>query len=346
MQHSGTSESITCVIVTYNRAEQLRTCLLRTLRQAVDRVVVIDNGSTDGTEALLNEFSQRDGRLVVERQRRAKGGSWGFARGVRLADRLQGKQGWLLLFDDDAWPEQDCIARFRARMSGYACRKVAAVGAAVFDGQGRAVESNRPVLNLFQRPRAVIALTARNSSCMRDLYHVPHRLLQQGGRQLEVDAISFVGLFLNLERLPEGKGRYPRGGLFLYSDDTTYTLELVRSGRLLLLDTDLRFRHESQGGGAAIRRLTPIWKHYYVVRNSFLMNRSLSQFWYVPLCVATVITHGSRALKDYWRTRDDTHLRLITLGCWDGIRNSYNRRHSRLEGMVTKCGKHSSGKMQ
>lgn len=338
MSQTPSADRLVCVIVTHNRAERLRICLDHVLHQDVDGVLVIDNASNDDTPALLAEVQARDRRLAVERQRRNRGGSWGFARGMRRADRWLGGRGWLLLFDDDSWPEQGCIARFRARLPEYHRDGVAAVGAAVFSADGRVVEANRPVLNLFRRPAEVLSLTAPRSRSFRDLYHVPHTLLHRGGQQLDVDSISFVGLFLNLEALPPGRGRYPRGALFIYSDDTTYTLELGRRGRRTLLDTDLVFRHDTLAGGAATPWLRPSWKHYYVVRNSFLMNRALSRRWYWPLCLATVFTHTVKGLLLLWRERDGILLSMVWLGVRDGIRNHYRRSQAELE---ARCARHS-----
>ncbi len=318
---------LACVIVTYNRAHRLKQSLANTLSQEVDLVVVIDNASTDHTAALLDQWKLKDSRLIVERQKQGRGGSWGFARGMRLADRLLGSQGWILLFDDDSWPEADCIATFRERVETYEQQGTTGVAAAVFGCDGRAVESNRPVLNIFKRPLAVLALTARSSRAVRDLYHVPHRIISEAGHRIPVDSISFVGLFLNLGNLPRGLRRFPRGGLFIYSDDTTYTLDLVRQGKRLILDTDLRFRHETRGGGAAASGLHPSWKRYYIVRNSFLMNRSLSRLWYLPLCLATLLTHTIRGLLESVRRGDHALLTLIWLAGWDGMRNDYSRRH-------------------
>ncbi len=330
---------LACVIVTYNRAEQLKLSLANTLDQDVDHVVVIDNASTDHTAALLDQWKLKDSRLIVERQKQGRGGSWGFARGMRLADRLLGSQGWLLLFDDDSWPEAGCIATFRERVQTYEQQGATGVAAAVFGCDGRAVESNRPVLNIFKRPLAVLALTAQSSRAIRDLYHVPHRIINEPGHRLPVDSISFVGLFINLSNLPKGLRRFPRGGLFIYSDDTTYTLELVRQGKQLILDTDLRFRHETQGGGAAASSLHPTWKRYYIVRNSFLMNKSLSRLWYTPLCLATLLTHTSRGLLESVRRGDHTLLKLVWLASWDGMRNNYSRRHQVIAALSAQGGR-------
>lgn len=325
---------LACVIVTHNRAQQLCISLRHTLEQDVDLVLVVDNASTDATPAVLAELQARDHRVVVERQTRNRGGAWGFARGLRRADLLLAGRGWVLLFDDDSWPAPDCIATFHARVSRYQLEGVTAVGAAVFNSRGQPVEANRPVLNLFCRPAEVLRLTLPSSRCFRDLYHVPRHLLASGDQHLAVDSISFVGLFLNLDALPTGKARYPRGALFIYSDDTIYTLQLVRNGRRMILDTALVFRHDTQAGGAAKPWLLPLWKHYYVVRNSFLMNRSLSGLWYVPLCVATVLLHALKGLRMLLRKADGTLLAMVGLGLIDGIRNRYRRPHAEL---VRRC---------
>jgi rhamnopyranosyl-N-acetylglucosaminyl-diphospho-decaprenol beta-1,3/1,4-galactofuranosyltransferase len=344
MEGIASADPLMCLIVTHNRAERLAICLSHTLDQDVDRVLVIDNASSDATPSVLADFQARDPRLVVQRQHKNRGGAWGFAHGMRQADRCLGGRGWLLLFDDDSWPEAGCIARFRSRVAAYRRDGITAVGAAVFAPDGRAVEANRPVLNLFRRPAAVLALTAPRSHSFRDLYHVPHSLLARSGQQLAVDSISFVGLFLDLEALPQGRGRYPRGSLFIYSDDTTYTLDLGRRGRRTILDTDLVFRHDTQAGGAASPWLSPAWKHYYVVRNSFLMNRSLSGLWYVPLCLVTVLTHALKGVRLRYRKGDGTVLNMVALGVRDGLVNRYSRKHADLEArcaLVKRRGKRS-----
>jgi rhamnopyranosyl-N-acetylglucosaminyl-diphospho-decaprenol beta-1,3/1,4-galactofuranosyltransferase len=330
--HSGRQQRacLACVIVTYNRADQLATCLDKTLNEEVDLVVVIDNASTDSTQALLANLQEKEPRLLVERQRRNRGGAWGFARGMRLADRMLGRQGWILLFDDDSWPDSGCIDRFRASLAKYHKIGIAAVGAAVFAADGRAVEANRPVLNLFRKPTAVLRLTAPHSRSFRDLYHVPNKMLASDGLMLDVDSISFVGLFLNLEALPAKRARYPRGALFIYSDDTTYTLQLGMLGLRIILDTDLIFRHDTIAGGASTPWLRPVWKHYYVVRNSFLMNQALSHLWYVPLCFATVLIHTLKGLLLLWREQDRSLLTMVRLGVCDGMRNYYCRRQEEL----------------
>lgn len=169
----------------------------------------------------------------------------------------------------DSWPTGDCIARFHDRVPSYRQQGMAAVGAAVFAADGKPMGANRPALNLFRQPAEVLELTAGHSRSFRDLYRVPHSLLGRSGRQLDVDSISFVGLCLDL------------GG----------------SHRRTILDADLVVRHDTNAGGAASPWLSPAWKHYYMVRNSFLMNRSLPGLWYVLTVTTTLRQQG----RDVWQ---------------------------------------------
>jgi hypothetical protein len=77
-----------------------------------------------------------------------------------------------------------------------------------------------------------------------------------------------------------------------------------------------------------------LWKHYYVVRNSFLMNRSLSGLWYIPLCLATVLLHALKGLLLRLRQGDGTLLTMVGLAVMDGVRNRYTRPHEEL---VKRC---------
>ena len=135
--------------------------------------------------------------------------------------------------------------------------------------------------------------------------------------------------------MPNGRGRYPRGSLFIYSDDTTYTLNLSKNGKNLIFDSDLMFIHETSAGGASNSRLNPPCKYFYIIRNSFLMNRSLSGFWYVPLCFCTIIIHLYGCIMHCRGTLRTKSLVMIIYGVYDGLRNKYSRRHHAL-GIINK----------
>jgi glycosyltransferase involved in cell wall biosynthesis/peptidoglycan/xylan/chitin deacetylase (PgdA/CDA1 family) len=95
------------VIPTYNRADGLRTCLeaLREQTMPADsfEVVVVDDGSTDGTETMLGDLDLPY-RLVVERQPNAGAGA-ARNRGVEAATGR-----WCIFVDDDILADPTLIA--------------------------------------------------------------------------------------------------------------------------------------------------------------------------------------------------------------------------------------------
>jgi len=325
------TDRLVCVVVTFNRADKLLHSLTMTLKQNVDYIIVIDNASTDHTQSVLRDLQLIDKRLIIDRQSINRGGSWGFAYGMRKADSILGGKGWLLLFDDDSWPESNCIQRFRSRIKSYREQEIALVASSVFASNGIAVEANRPILNLFARPFDVLRSTLPHARSLRDLYHVPYKLLTSPGNIINVDAISFVGLFIRLDSVPLGLGRYPRGALFIYSDDTSYTLNLSRMGCRAVLDTDLIFRHDTCAGGASTRWLKPTWKYYYVIRNSFIVNRLLSGRLYYLLCIATFTVHFAKGVLALVLTADMSVLRMVMLGFKDGANSNFSRSHNTIK---------------
>jgi len=65
----GTSMLATTILVSWNRKEELRSCLESLLRQeGIEfEIIVVDNGSTDGTREMLREFGERIRRIEVSR---------------------------------------------------------------------------------------------------------------------------------------------------------------------------------------------------------------------------------------------------------------------------------------
>jgi rhamnopyranosyl-N-acetylglucosaminyl-diphospho-decaprenol beta-1,3/1,4-galactofuranosyltransferase len=99
------SSSVAAVVVTFNRKVLLCECLDALLAQnvAVDRIVLIDNASSDGTEDYLREKGYLGNELIdYVRMPINGGGAGGFHEGVRRA--YEAGFTWLWLMDDDVEP--------------------------------------------------------------------------------------------------------------------------------------------------------------------------------------------------------------------------------------------------
>jgi GT2 family glycosyltransferase len=103
------SLSVTAVVVTYNRADKLPTVLDRLAAQnrPADRVLVIDNASTDDTPSVLKRYADRP-EIEVVRLDSNTGGAGGFATGMRLA--YEGGADFAWIMDDDCYAEPDALA--------------------------------------------------------------------------------------------------------------------------------------------------------------------------------------------------------------------------------------------
>ncbi|WP_119303677.1 glycosyltransferase family 2 protein [Dongia deserti] len=100
---------IFAVIVTFNRAELLRRCLSCVFAQSrhCDRVIVIDNCSSDGTsEMLRREWADR---VEVHTLPDNLGAAGGFNAGIRIAYQRGADFVWVM--DDDVLPSQDALAK-------------------------------------------------------------------------------------------------------------------------------------------------------------------------------------------------------------------------------------------
>src|SRR3954447_15177950 len=102
------AERVCAVVVTYNRVELLRECLtaLEAQTRPLDRILVIDNKSTDGTAEMVR--SEHPGVELVELPEN-RGGAGGFYEGTRRA--YDDGYDWLWLMDDDTIPNATALEK-------------------------------------------------------------------------------------------------------------------------------------------------------------------------------------------------------------------------------------------
>jgi GT2 family glycosyltransferase len=101
------SRIMMAVVVTHNRLQLLQQCIaaIRSQRHPPSAILVVDNGSADGTPAWL---SAQDDLLVVTQPNLGCAG--GFERGI--AEALSRGADWVWCMDDDTVPEVGCLEEF------------------------------------------------------------------------------------------------------------------------------------------------------------------------------------------------------------------------------------------
>jgi rhamnopyranosyl-N-acetylglucosaminyl-diphospho-decaprenol beta-1,3/1,4-galactofuranosyltransferase len=323
---------LVALVVTHNRLHQLRQTVQAILAEPVDKLVVVDNASKDGTSGFLADIT--DDRLVVLRQGENRGGAGGFEFGLAEVTR-RFDPDWCVVMDDDARPEPNMLARFREETDDFRQGGWDAIAAGVFYPDGAICEMNRPSRNPFWHLSSFLR-TALGGG--RRGFHMQDSAYGSATVQ-KVDAASFVGLFLSRGAIR--RGGLPDGQLFIYGDDVIYTLSLTRAGGEIGFAPWLRFEHDCstfERGTLTGRNLhKPLWKVYYNYRNG-LLGYALAAgpilFWPVLLVVVPKWLLKSRA----YGADAPIFRRLLRLAVVDALKNRRDRPHAEVKDLAKRPG--------
>ncbi|WP_408634313.1 glycosyltransferase [Paracoccus aminovorans] len=312
--------TVAAIVVTFNRREQLQKTVARLLAEPVDRLLVVENGSTDGSRAWLAALT--DPRLTVIEMAQNGGGALGFETGMREA-RRRFDPDWLLLMDDDARPCPGAIARFRQGLAANRWPGAEALAAAVRFPDGGICEMNRPWVNPFASPGVFLRVLAGGG---RAAFHIPDAAYETEAPR-PLDGTSFVGFFVS--RAGAIRAGYPDGRLFIYGDDVLYTLGLTQAGGRLLFAPDLAFEHEcgTQRAGAIP---SPLWKVYYTYRNRWLIYRRAAGAWIFPLLMTAMLPRWLAIGGALPRPERRTCRRLVRLAIKDALHGNFTRSHAEI----------------
>lgn len=195
------AETIAAVVVTFNRKQLLTECLDGLLRQSLppDAIFIVDNASSDGTDAFLQELGYLD-RPGIHYLRLATngGGAGGFFAGMRAA--FEAGFEWIWLMDDDTEPESDALEQMEP-LKHYT--NVVAIANRKVDVHGN---DTRDGLRLLPATQGVAA---------------PYPLVKFS---------SFVGILIRSATVQEIG--LPRPEFFIHNDDLEYCLRLRKVGHI------------------------------------------------------------------------------------------------------------------
>lgn len=248
--------NIIAVVVTYNRRELLKrniACLR--LNTPVSSIVVVNNGSTDGTGAWLDE--QED--LTVIHQENV-GGSGGFYRGIQYA--YQAGADWVWCMDDDVFPRPNCMEYLlpythEPGVGILAPRRLMA--GQIFTNDFQKVNLSNPFASMYQQ------------KLKKQVVNGP----------VDICGTAFEGLCISRKAVAEIG--LPNKELFIFCDDTDYCLRAVLAGfRILyipsaLMDKEKFFSNDNWEERSRKKK----WKRFYQVRNSTYLNHHYGRNWWV-----------------------------------------------------------------
>ncbi|MCV2503230.1 MAG: glycosyltransferase [Neisseriaceae bacterium] len=212
---------ICAVVVTYNRKELLLECLEALCRQTspLDRVYIVNNASTDGTEQFLQKQGYLDNPLFqLITLDSNSGGAGGFYHGIKTSFEDGFEQ--ILLMDDDGFPADDCLEQLLVYCEHNLC-----IGSLVLD-------KNKPNQLCFP-------IRLPNSSQVINTLDDLQKSNIDG--MIEDVIIPFNGVLLSRE-LIELYG-YPKPEYFIWGDDMEYIWRLKGQGVKLGTITRSIFYH-------------------------------------------------------------------------------------------------------
>jgi GT2 family glycosyltransferase len=244
------SLSIASVTIAYNAVSELPRQIDALLRQTrpLQEIVVVDNGSTDGTFAMLAE---RYPQVTVLRMRENLGIGGGLATGMAYGS-LEKRHEWVWTFDQDSVPNNDALE-------------------ALLEGTESLGSSDGEVGIAAAMPVHTETGICYSPLFWRDGYLEPSReqlqrpiwfadLVISSGCMVRRDVVEKIGL--------------PRTDLFMYFVDFEYCLRARTQGYKIAVIARSQFAHEI-GNAREIRfpgysRLWPNrdpWAEYYLSRN-------------------------------------------------------------------------------
>jgi rhamnopyranosyl-N-acetylglucosaminyl-diphospho-decaprenol beta-1,3/1,4-galactofuranosyltransferase len=237
-------------LTTFNRKDYLKKALkaYSMLSRKPDELIVVNNGSTDGTREFLEIWKSQDEgfKKTVIHSETNTGGSGGFYQGLSYAKKQ--KLDWVLVSDDDAYPDENILSNMEEYILCNKTEKISAICSAVMYKK----EDNTSPHIIRQKKGVLKVRSIRVSS---DEYKKAF---------FSIDTITFVGALISIEAIR--KVGLPEKDYFIYHDDSEYALQLLQYGGFICLPKAAIF-HDCNNS-ADIRGT---WKAYYELRNRILM---------------------------------------------------------------------------
>lgn len=250
------SRQVCAVLVTYNRLDLLRQALaaVRAQSRKPETIIVVDNGSTDGTAAWLAGEADAQVRVISQAN---LGGSGGFHTGLHAA--YETGADWLWCMDDDTIPDHDCLAEMLAAEerdhSGDASTPLGWICSVVRWSDGTPHRMNEPKVENF--------------------LHWGTDVLRQ--KSLPARWCSFVSVAIARQAID--RCGLPLKDMFIWYDDVEYTARITSAGFRGLVALESQAEHRTKTNYAPDLEdieASNLWRYRYAFRNEILVLRTLS----------------------------------------------------------------------
>lgn len=198
---------ICSVIVTYNRKKLLEECINSLLSQTykLDKILIIDNNSSDGTEAFIKKNYLNVSVIEYHKLNENIGGAGGFSYGVK--ECMKESYDWVWIMDDDTIPNNNALENLIDSLDIIKEDKISFLASNV-----RGVHDE--IMNVPN-----ISNKKDDNGYMKWIKYLEHSIV-------EIDRATFVSVLINTKAIKELG--YPWKEFFIWGDDTEYTLRLSK----------------------------------------------------------------------------------------------------------------------
>ena len=283
------------VLVTFNRLNDLKTTLSAYEAQTVAPafVLVVNNCSTDGTDAYLTQWQNESGRFahMVLNLPENMGGSGGFFAGMEKAMDLE--CDWVFVADDDAVPHGDMLEQLQQFHDSHPqeVAEAAALCTAV-NNKGR-----REGIHRCRIEKSIMGHFEK---------YVPESDYEK--EFFYADIYSFVGAAIRKTALE--KAGLAREDFFIYNDDYEHAVRVGKVGKIICVPASVmdhvdNLNYEKQA----------TWRDYYATRNAVIMHRThFGEY--------AGLTRALRRLAVAFSTFNGEKIKVI----WTGISDGYKEK--------------------
>ena len=238
---------VVAVVVTYNRLNLLQRVVgaLKGQSKKLDKIYIVNNGSTDGTKEWLDG---QTGLNVIHQEN--VGGSGGFYRGIQEASKEE--CDWIWCMDDDVFPRENCLETLlnvaeQHDKLGIVCPHRLMSGK-TFVGEAKTLNLTNPFCDMHND-----MLTAQEL---------------ESNETVRIVGMAFEGPLIRKEVVE--KIGLPNKELFILYDDTDYSYRTVLAGYKVVVARDaLMDKYDFQSKTSYREdKIKNKWKLAYHIRNT------------------------------------------------------------------------------
>ena len=246
-------KKVVAVVVTYNRKDLLIECLNAILNQTikVNKIVLIDNNSTDGTFEVLKQKGYLTNEIIYYKKLEKNiGGAGGFYSGFKESEQFN--PDWLWIMDDDTIPTNNCLEKLLDAEKNID-EEISYLASSVYGANSEFM--NVPTINMQESESG---------------YPNWYKYLSKG--IVRISQATFVSLLINFKAVD--KIGYPMKNYFIWGDDTEYTLRLNKYyGQSYMVGESVAIHKRNLTKKLTIyteNNLNRINFYYYMIRNNLI----------------------------------------------------------------------------